>query len=117
VPLDEFAEHMRALVARIRAKTKARVYLVAFNPISDAYQAQEWSAAVRERQRAVYGTYRERTIALGRELAAPVVDVYPLFEPSPAALLLPDGIHPNRDGMAVYARALERQLAKDLGRR
>jgi len=42
-------------------------------------------------------------------------DVYQRFETSGKSLLNPDGIHPNAEGMAVYADELFKQILSDLG--
>ena len=115
VPLAEFETHLRTLVAQLRTRTQAKVYLLTFNSVSEDYQNSQWSPELRRRQRSVYGEYRHRVLEIARKMKLKSADVYQRFERSEKSLLNPDGIHPNAEGMAVYADELFKQILSDLG--
>ena len=114
VPLAEFETHLRTLVAQLRARTQAKVYLLTFNSVSENYQNSQWSPELRRRQRSVYDEYRHRVLEIASKMKLKSADVYQRFERSGKSLLNPDGIHPNAKGMAVYADELFKQILSDL---
>lgn len=114
VPINEYKEHLKALVTQLQKRTQARVYLVTFNPISDDNYRPEWTPQLRKRQHSVIRQYRDQVLQMGKELGLKTVDVYQHFEESSESLLTPDGVHPNAKGMLVYAEELYDQIMKDL---
>ena len=115
IPIGEYKEHLRALITLLQKRIQAHVYLMTFNPISDDYQRSKWIPELRMRQELVYAQYRDEMLEVGQEMGLKTVDVYPRFEKSKKSFLESDGIHPNPNGMAVYAKELYKRIIKDLG--
>jgi lysophospholipase L1-like esterase len=95
VPIAEFKKHLRTLVAQLRTRTQAKVYLLTFNSVSDDYQNSQWGPELRKQQRSVYGQYRDQVLEIARKMKLKSADVYQRFEGSGKSLLTADGIHPN----------------------
>jgi lysophospholipase L1-like esterase len=100
--------------AQLRTRTQAKVYLLTFNSVSDDYQSSQWSPELLKRQRSVYGQYRDQVLEIARGMKLRSVDVHQRFERSRKSLLTADGIHPNAQGMTVYAQELLKQILTDL---
>ena len=114
VPIVEFEKNLKTLVAQLRTRTQAKVYLLTFNSVSDDYQSSQWSRELLKRQRSVYGRYRDQVLEIARATQLKSADVYQRFERSGKSLLNPDGIYPNAQGMTVYAQELLKQILTHL---
>lgn len=115
VPIDDYAQHLRDIIRRIRDKSRARVFLLTFTTINDDYHRSDWTPELRQRQRQMYDAYRQRMRDVGLEMDVPVVDVCPRFAESTEVLVLPDGIHPSAQGHRVIAEELYRRIRETPG--
>lgn len=121
VPLKEFEENLRAIVARTRA-AGAKAILMTANPL-------RWTPQLKE----LYGQppydvsrsdgfeapklvrYNETIRKLAAELHVPLVDIHKEFQQRGSDKLLLDGMHPNDAGHEVIAQLLVpviRELAR-----
>lgn len=111
VPVNEYAENLRALVREARRQGAAPV-LCTPNPMTRAYPYAN---------RGQYATNKDINFKLREYVAAcrrvagdekvPLVDVFSLFEKRKGwEALLPDGIHPNAEGLAIAAEAVQKSV-------
>ena len=96
--LDEYPAALRAIVSRFQALPSApRVFLCTLTPIAPPEQARDANRAIRD---AMNPAIR----AVAAETGAALVDISAIY---PNRLdLLPDGLHPSREGAELIARAV-----------
>lgn len=111
VPLAEYRENLRALLAEAR-RLGARPVLCTPNPMTRAYAYANRGAYARGADiNFVLRDYAEAVRKLAREEKTPLADVYRRFERTRNwEKLLPDGIHPNAEGLAMIADEVRRAV-------
>jgi len=112
VPLDEINTHMEDLLRRIPEKTQ--VVAVVIGPvINEQHQCSTNPVFIEAfKQQQVPGP--NELLEPGRQLfrefinkhALPSLDLYEAFKDAPEQYLLPDGIHLNKHGHAVFAERM-----------
>lgn len=127
VPLDEYRENLKKMIAAVRAcgDGSGRVLLIAPPPVDE----RAWGAAERQkcadrgapwgddgvcsRTNENTGRYADAVLAVGRETDTPVADLWRAFQSRDDwAALLSDGLHPGPEGAAVAYEELSRVLAE-----
>jgi lysophospholipase L1-like esterase/N-acetylneuraminic acid mutarotase len=107
VPVAEYAENLRALVAEVR-RQGARPTLCTPNPMTRAYPyAGRGLYATNPDINFMLKEFVEASRRVAKDEKVPLVDVYELFrQRKDWEKLFPDGIHPNAEGLAMIALAL-----------
>ena len=114
VPVGEFAENLRALVVEAR-RQGARPVLCTPNPMTRAYlYGNRGLYAANSDINFLLKEFAEAARRVAREEQVPLVDVYELFRKRKEwEKLLPDGIHPNAEGLAMLSSAVRNAVAAD----
>ncbi|ETW02956.1 hypothetical protein H310_05398 [Aphanomyces invadans] len=103
VPLAVFEANLRAIVAMLHQWfPSTKVLLITPPPVSDSNPFG--------RENDVTGRYAAATVAVGNELAVPVLDVWALFQAEKDSYLS-DGLHLNAKGNFAVYTALTKHIA------
>lgn len=111
IPLTEYTENLRALVAEVR-RQGGKPILCTPNPMTPAYPYASRGAYARAGDvNFMVRTYATAVRRLAEEEKAPLVDVDRVFRRvRDWEKLFPDGIHPNAAGLAMIAEAVKAVL-------
>lgn len=111
VPVATYRENLRGVVREAR-RQGAAVVLCTPNPMTRAYAYAGRGAYARASDvNFVLKDYADAAREVAAQEEVPLVDVYRLFVDTPGwERLLPDGIHPNPEGLAMIAGAVRRAL-------
>ncbi|NLE66520.1 MAG: SGNH/GDSL hydrolase family protein [Lentisphaerae bacterium] len=104
VPLNAYAENVRAIVSRVKSETEATVIWALTTPVN-----QEWHHKTKpfDRFEADVAAYNAAAARIARELGIYVNDLYaPILSAGRDDLLLPDGVHFKPEGYALLGRTV-----------
>ena len=104
VPLDQYAEGLRKIVARIEGESNARLIWATTTPVID-----EWhqNAKPFERHEADVRRYNDAALGIMREHGIEVNDLHQVIrQAGPERMLKPDGVHMNERGSELLAQAV-----------